>query len=110
MISTTNDHMAGYHITDYHGVVSGNAAYSRSFDKSLKAELKQSLKSVVGGELALYSEMKKQYFEIAMQRLEEDATQKGANAVIGIQVSEMGSQLGDSVMVIGTAVTVEVDA
>lgn len=106
MIVTTNAAIAGKQITAYHGIASGNITYSRSFDKGIKAEIKQSLKSVMGGELVLYSDMKKHYFDVAMARLMADAKEKGANAIVGVSVSETASQVGDTVLVIGTAVTI----
>src|SRR3954454_17030352 len=88
IITTMND-LPGYSIDEVLGEVFGLTVRSRNIGSQLGA----SLKSVVGGELKGMTKMLADGRLHAQERLEEEATAKGANAVIAFRfdTSELGS-------------------
>lgn len=86
------------------GVVKGNTVRSRH----LGADLVAFLKNLVGGELTEYTEVIAQSREQAIDRMVEEATSLGANAVVGLRFSTCHITRGAAeIMVYGTAVIVE---
>src|ERR1044072_6326245 len=101
LISTMND-LPGYTVDEVLGEVFGLTVRSRHVGSQIGA----SLKSVVGGELKGMTKMLVEGRENARQRLEEEATAKGAYAVIAFRFDS--SDLGTTWTVIcayGSAVT-----
>lgn len=81
MIYTTTDTIPGKEIAEVRGVVTGNVVQSKHIGRDLMA----GLKSIVGGEILGYTEMMTEARDIAIQRMVEQANQKGANAIVGIR-------------------------
>ncbi len=101
MIYSTTESIPGKEIVEVLGVVTGNVVQSKHIGRDIMA----GLKSIVGGEIAGYTEMLTDARNVAVQRLVESASQKGANAVVGIRFTTSAIMDGSSeVMVFGTAV------
>ena len=88
IISTMND-LPGYQVDEVLGEVFGLTVRARN----VGAQLGASLKSLVGGELKGMTKMLAEGRVHAQERLEEEATAKGANAVLAFRfdTSELGT-------------------
>lgn len=105
MIQTTTPNIEGRKITDYHGVVTGEAIVGANLVKDFFA----GIRDIVGGRSAAYEKELARARELAFAEMEEQARERGGNAVIGIDidyetVGERGGML--MVSVSGTAVSV----
>lgn len=82
-------------------IVSGSTIRSKNF----VSDFGQGLKSIVGGELKSYTAMMEKAREQATQRMIEQATRLGADAIIGVRyaTSAIMAQAAE-VLVYGTAV------
>ncbi|WP_274015695.1 heavy metal-binding domain-containing protein [Vibrio parahaemolyticus] len=101
MIYTTTDTIPGKEIAEVRGVVTGNVVQSKHIGRDLMA----GLKSIVGGEIRGYTEMMTQARDIAIQRMVEQANQKGADAIVGIRFTTSSIVDGSSeILAFGTAV------
>lgn len=101
MIYSTTETIPGKEIEEILGVVTGNVVQSKHIGRDLMA----GLKSIVGGEIRGYTEMLTDARNVAVQRLVENAKEKGANAVVGIRFTTSSIMDGSSeIMVFGTAV------
>ncbi len=66
------------------------------------------MKTIVGGEIKGYTEMIEEAREIATERMVEEATKLGANAIIGIKYSTSAVMQGAAeILVYGTAVKIK---
>ncbi len=100
----TTDTIPGKRIVEVKGLVRGGSVRSKHIGKDLGA----AFKSVVGGELTGYNEMLTEARQIAMGRMADDATQLGANAIVGVRLMSSAVMQGAAEMVAyGTAVIVE---
>lgn len=83
------------------GIVTGSTIQS----KNMFADLGQGLKSIVGGELKSYSNMMEKARKQATERMIEQATTLGADAIIGVRyaTSAIMAQAAE-VLVFGTAI------
>ena len=100
MLLTTTENIPGknYEII---GIVKGNMIQT----KNIGRDITQGLKSVVGGELKNYVKMMNESRAIATQRMEEDAAEKGADAVVAMRyVTSMISAGAAEITANGTAV------
>lgn len=101
MIYTTTDTIPGKEIAEVRGVVTGNVVQSKHIGRDLMA----GLKSIVGGEIRGYTEMMTEARDIAIQRMVEQADQKGADAIVGIRFTTSSIVDGSSeILAFGTAV------
>ena len=83
------------------GLVRGSAAFSKNAVK----DLGQAFKSVVGGELKSYSDLLEMAADAATQKMEQQADEMDADAIVGVNYSSMSMADGAAaVMVSGTAV------
>lgn len=106
MIHSTTPTIQGKEITAYHGVVTGEAILGANIFKDIFA----SIRDIVGGRSAAYEEELKKARTIAFQEISQQASELGANAVVGIDIDyeTVGAQGGMlMVSVSGTAVTVK---
>jgi uncharacterized protein YbjQ (UPF0145 family) len=104
MIITTSDHVEGKTVVKTIGLVKGNTIRARHVGQDLMAGLKK----IVGGEISEYTEMMSEAREQAIQRMEDDAKSKGANAIIGMRfATSMIMQNASEVLAYGTAVVLE---
>ncbi|MCR9973257.1 heavy metal-binding domain-containing protein [Vibrio parahaemolyticus] len=101
MIYTTTDTIPGKEIAEARGVVTGNVVQSKHIGRDLMA----GLKSIVGGEIRGYTEMMTEARDIAIQRMVEQANQKGADAIVGVRFTTSSIVDGSSeILAFGTAV------
>ncbi|EHW0639725.1 TPA: heavy metal-binding domain-containing protein [Vibrio parahaemolyticus] len=101
MIYTTTDTIPGKEIAEVRGVVTGNVVQSKHIGRDLMA----GLKAIVGGEIRGYTEMMTEARDIAIQRMVEQANQKGADAIVGIRFTTSSIVDGSSeILAFGTAV------
>lgn len=105
MIQTTTPSIEGKSISQYHGVVTGEAILGANIFKDFFA----GIRDIVGGRSAAYEKELQKAREIAFAELTDKAREHGANAVVGIDidyetVGAQGAML--MVSVSGTAVTV----
>ena len=101
---TTAFEIPGKRIVRNHGVVRGIVVRSRSVFGTIGA----SLQTLVGGDITLFTQLCEKTREDAFQRLLEHASERGANAVIGMRYDANEVMNGvTEVLAYGTAVTVE---
>jgi uncharacterized protein YbjQ (UPF0145 family) len=103
MLLTTTPQVEGKQITEYLGVVTGEAIMGANIFRDFFA----GIRDIVGGRSAAYEQELARAREIAMREISEKAESMGANAVVGIDldyetVGAQGSML--MVNVSGTAV------
>jgi uncharacterized protein YbjQ (UPF0145 family) len=106
MIVTTTPSLEGKQITQYMGVVTGEAAILGA--QIAKHGFVNVMKDVLAGKTNVYEEELCNAREKALREMEERAATLGANAIVGVS-AEYGS-LGEGLMLVyavGTAVTVE---
>ncbi|HZG74712.1 MAG TPA: YbjQ family protein [Paenibacillus sp.] len=104
MIITTTNTIEGKRITDYLGLVNGEAIMGANIVRDLFA----SITDIVGGRSGAYEQKLKEAREIAIQEMKQHASQLGATAVVGIDIDYEVIRDGMlMVTVSGTAVRTE---
>jgi uncharacterized protein YbjQ (UPF0145 family) len=99
---STTETIPGAEIETVLGVAKGNTVQSRNVGSDIGA----GLKNLVGGELKGYSKLMTRARDEALERLEADAVEMGADAVVNVrfETSEI-TQGGAEILAYGTAVT-----
>jgi len=103
IITTTND-VPGRKVTELKGFVQGSTVKTKHIGRDIGA----SFKTLVGGEIRGYSDLMREARQEALNRMMEEAEEKGANAIISMRYQT--AQVMDSaaeVVAYGTAVIVE---
>jgi len=101
---TNTETFPGKTIIASHGVVSGSTVRAKHAGRDIMA----SIKNVFGGELKGYTELLEESRNEALERMQNQAKQMGANAIINVRFSTSSVAAGASeIYVYGTAVTVE---
>jgi len=104
MILTNIEQVPGRRIVEHFGLVSGSTIRAKHIGRDIMA----GFKNVFGGELKGYTELLRESRRQAMERMQEQATQLGANAVVNIRFSTSSVAQGAAELyVYGTAVRVE---
>jgi uncharacterized protein YbjQ (UPF0145 family) len=106
MILTTTPSIEGQKIATYRGIVTGEAVVGANIFRDLFA----SIRDIVGGRTSSYEEVLRRAKDSALQEMQEQAAQLGADAVVGIDLDyETVGQNGSMLMVTasGTAVVLE---
>lgn len=103
MLLTTTNTIEGKEITQYFGIVTGETIIGANVFRDFFA----SIRDIVGGRAGSYEEVLRKAKDTALQEMTQQASQMGANAVIGIDldyetVGDTGSML--MVTAAGTAV------
>ena len=102
MVTTTYD-LPGYRVVKTLGLVRGVTVRSRSIFGTIGA----SLETLVGGNITLFEEMCEKTREQALDLMMQHATERGANAVIGVRYDATEVMQGvTEVIAYGTAVQV----
>ena len=104
MILATTPQLEGMKITNYHGVVTGEAILGANIFKDFFA----GIRDIVGGRSAAYEKELHRAREIAFEEMQQQAAEFGANAIIGIDIDyeTVGADGGMlMVSVSGTAVS-----
>ena len=100
---TTRDSISDYNIEKFHGIVTGVCVQTEDIGKDIGA----SLRSVIGGEAIGYTRMVELSVRSALTRLQGNAKELGANAVVSVRFSTSQTKDGAAEIIIyGTAVTV----
>ena len=102
MIVTTTPSVDGKAIVTYHGIVVGEAILGANVFRDLFAQITD----IVGGRSGAYEQELGKARDIALQELEERASAKGANAVVGVDLDYEVINNMLMVSASGTAVTV----
>lgn len=104
MITTTTETVPDRETLEVIGVARGNVVRARNIGR----DITQSLRNVVGGELKSYSGLLAEARDEAIDRMEADAEELGADAVVNmrLETSEIANA-GAEVMAYGTAVRLE---
>ena len=107
MLITTTPQIEGKKIVAYYGLVSGEAILGANLFKDIFA----SITDVIGGRSGSYERELRKAKEIALQEMQAEAAQLGANAIVGVDLDyeTIGSGGGNMLMVSasGTAVRIE---
>jgi uncharacterized protein YbjQ (UPF0145 family) len=107
MIVVTTPYLSGYRVTESKGMVFGLVVRSRGLGGNLMA----SIRSLGGGEIHEYTSLLEDTRRQALDRLVQNATMTGANAVLSMRFdsSEIASSMSE-IVAYGTAVIVVPDA
>ncbi len=106
MIVVTTPYISGFRVSEVKGQVFGLVVRSRGLAGNVAA----SLRSIVGGEIHEYTELLEDTRRQAVDRMVQNATLLGANAVLSMRFdsSEMGRTMSE-IVAFGTAVVVVPD-
>jgi uncharacterized protein YbjQ (UPF0145 family) len=107
MIVVTTPYVPGHRVSDTKGMVFGLVVRSRGLGGNIMA----GLRSLGGGEIHEYTEMLEDTRRQALDRLVQNATLMGANAVLSMRFdsSELAGTMSE-IVAYGTAVIIEADA
>jgi len=98
------DYIPGYEITEALGLVKGQIVQSKNIGRDFMA----GMKTIVGGEIAGYTEMLMQARKLATKRMVDDANNLGADAIINIRYGSSSVMNGAAeVIAYGTAVKIK---
>ena len=105
MIISTTSTLQNREITEYGGVVTGEAILGTNIFRDMFA----GIRNLVGGRSGAYENALREARETAMAEMEEEARRIGADGVIGVDIDYENITAGDSgsmlmVSVSGTAV------
>ena len=97
----TTENIAGEEIKESLGLVKGEIVQSKNIGRDFMA----GMKTIVGGELAGYTEMIREARQIATKRMVDEAEKLGADAIVGIRYGSSAVMQGAAeIIVYGTAV------
>lgn len=103
MILTTTENVPNKEVTEVLGIARGSTVRARNVGRDITAVFK----NIVGGELSEYTQLQADAREQALERLRDDATSLGADAVINVRMStSMITNGAAEILVYGTAVKV----
>ncbi len=103
MIVTNIDHIPGRPIIEHYGVVQGSTIRAKHVGRDMMA----GLKNIVGGELKGYTELLQESRREAVERMIQQASEMGANAVLNVRFSTASVAQGAAeILSYGTAVRV----
>ena len=107
MIKTTTNAIDGRTVSEYLGVVTGEAILGANIVRDLFA----GVRDIVGGRSGAYEEELRNAREIALQEMEAEAAARGADAVIGLDLDyeTVGGQ-GSMLMVSASGTAVRLGA
>lgn len=98
------DYIPGYEITESLGIVKGQIVQSKNIGKDFMA----GMKTIVGGEIAGYTDMIKMARQMATKRMVDEAESLGADAVINIRYGSSAVMNGAAeIIAYGTAVKIK---
>ena len=108
MLITTTHNIEGKRVSQYFGLVSGEAIMGANIFKDIFA----SIRDIVGGRSGAYEKELRLAKETALQEMSQQAQAMGANAVIGVDLDyeTIGSSGGGNMLMVtasGTAVKIE---
>jgi uncharacterized protein YbjQ (UPF0145 family) len=104
MIVTTTPTVEGRKVIAYHGVVTGQTIMGANIFRDFFA----SIRDIVGGRSGSYERVLRDARDAALKEMADEATARGANAVIGVDLDYGALGSGESMLMVsasGTAVT-----
>jgi uncharacterized protein YbjQ (UPF0145 family) len=104
MLVVTTENVAGYWVTDIKGQCFGVVVRSRGLGGNIMA----GLRSIVGGEIDEYTQLLEEARRHAVDRLVQNASAMGANAVLMMRFdsAEIGQTMSE-IVAYGTAAVIE---
>jgi uncharacterized protein YbjQ (UPF0145 family) len=106
MIQTTTPGVDGRAITEYLGVVTGEAILGANIVRDLFA----GVRDIVGGRSGAYEEELRKAREIALAEMEAEANARGAEAIVGIDLDYETVGNGSMLMVTASGTAVRLGA
>ena len=104
MLITNVETIPGKKIVKLYGLVSGSTVRAKHVGRDIMA----GLKNIFGGELKGYTELLTESREQSIERMVEQASGLGANAIVNVRFSTSSVAAGAAELyVYGTAVTVQ---
>ena len=104
MILVTTPTITNKEILETLGIARGSTVRARNVGQDIFA----GLKNIIGGEISEYTKLQAQSREQALQRMQEDAQQLGANAVVNVRLTtSMVMQGCSEILAYGTAVIIK---
>ncbi|RPG67741.1 MAG: YbjQ family protein [Flavobacteriaceae bacterium TMED147] len=104
MILVTTPTITNKEILETLGIARGSTVRARNVGQDIFA----GLKNLIGGEISEYTKLQAQSREQALQRMQEDAQQLGANAVVNVRLTtSMVMQGCSEILAYGTAVIIK---
>ena len=104
MIITTTDQIEGKRIVEVKGLVQGNTIRARNVGRDIRA----GFRNIIGGEIVEYTNLMTEARSQAGERMEAQAEELGANAIVGMRfVTSMVLAGASELLAYGTAVIVE---
>lgn len=107
MIVTTSEEVAGKKVTESLGLVRGNTIRARHMGRDVLA----GLRNLIGGEIKDYTEMLSDARDEALERMEKEARDLDADAIIAVRFTTSQTMGGAAeILAYGTAVKLEGEA
>lgn len=106
MIVSTTNNIEGRKVVEYLGIVTGEAILGANIFKDIFANIRD----IVGGRSATYEHELSTARQTALQELEQRASERGANAVIGVDLDYEVLGASNGMLMVsasGTAVRLE---
>jgi len=104
VLMTTSDEIPGMRIVSTIGLVRGNTVRARNIGIDILAQFR----NMIGGEIRDYTKLMAESREQSLDRMAEQAKDKGANAIVAIRFTTSMVMGGAAeLLVYGTAVLVE---
>ena len=104
MILVTTPTITNKEILETLGIARGSTVRARNVGQDIFA----GLKNLIGGEISEYTKLQAQSREQALQRMQEDAKQLGANAIVSVRLTtSMVMQGCSEILAYGTAVIIK---
>ncbi len=104
MIMVTVNEIPGKRVVETLGLVRGNTIRARHLGRDILAVLR----NIIGGEIVDYTKMLAEAREQALDRMQEEAIELGANAIVGLRFASAEVMQGAAeLLAYGTAVRIE---
>ncbi len=104
MLISNMELIPGKRVIEHLGLVQGSSVRAKHVGRDIMA----SLKNIFGGELKGYTELLQESRDEAIERMRQQATAAGANAVLNVRFSTSSIAQGAAeIYVFGTAVVLE---
>lgn len=104
MITVTTDHIPGRTVRRVIGIVQGSTVQTIHIGRDIAA----GLKTTIGGELRGYTDLMKDAREKAIQRMEDNARSKNADAILNVRLTTATVTMGSAeILAYGTAVILD---
>ena len=106
MVLSTTPSIDGKNISDYCGIVTGEAILGANVFKDIMA----GFRDIIGGRSATYERELRSARDMALKEMSDEAMKLGANAVVGIDIDyETLGRNGSMLMVCASGTAVKLD-